>query len=146
MTGGVTQQYMSVACGLHIPTVYSTHYPSYRAPQWLYKCTSISSGVNTEKGLHIGDTLNKSLKWVCIRQCTAHGNGGKHSLTDQQYTQCKNVNPCTAKHILYVSRLPTLFSCGDWWSISWITCTCTVSTIRHNNLHSVAMAVGVWAQ
>ena len=31
MTGGVTQQYMSVACGLHMPTVYSTHYPSYRA-------------------------------------------------------------------------------------------------------------------
>ena len=59
--------------------------PVTRAPQWLHKCTSISSGVNTEKGLHIGDALNKSLKWVCIRQCTAHGNGGKQSLTDQHY-------------------------------------------------------------
>ena len=71
--------------------------PVTGAPQWLHKCTSISSGVNTEKGLHIGDALNKSLKWVCIRQCTAHGNRGKQSLTDQQYLQCKDVNSCTAK-------------------------------------------------
>ena len=49
--------YATAGSTAHTVYINSSHSSYMSTPQWLYKCTSICSRVNTEKGLHIGDAL-----------------------------------------------------------------------------------------